>query len=361
MVGSRLFSIRRMGLAACGRARATGVTLVELLIAMTISLVIVIAASGVYLASGQAFTSVDSSSQMQDSARFATYILRRMVQQAGYEDFSEFSADFGRSQTVNAWSGQPTCVQADLCGFQNQVTTVAQIVAGSAGTSGTLAGPYYTDTLVAQFQGQSTFNLANAPPTPTAVADGTIIDCSGTPVPSNLVAPPTRAMSVLYVAINSQTGEPELGCSSRAADGSGRSFWQLVKGVEVFKVMYEVGNDLTGAPTTNGPDGTPDKFQWVRADQVAGLTLTKPAKSTASDAVNAWQNVVAVRFGLVLRGEPGTATTPTSAVTLYPLGQDLAVAGDPATTYVPPLDSRLRRVVTFTAHLRNRGSAFYSD
>ena len=347
---------------ATRRAKVAGVTLIELLIAMTISLVIIIAASGVYLLSGQAFTSVDSSSQLQDSGRFATYILRRMVQQAGYEDFSEFAADFGRSQSVTAWSGEPTCVQADLCGFNNTVMTVAQIVAGGAGTSGTLSGPYYTDTLVAQFQGQSTINTTVNPPAPTAVPDGTIIDCSGTAVPSNVVAPPTRAMSALFVEINAVTGEPELNCASRnPATGAGRTRWPLVKGVEVFKVMYEVGNDVTDVAGTGGPDGVPEKFQWVRADQVAALPITQPAKSTAPAAVNAWQNVVAVRFGLVLRGDLNTAPVPAAPVTLYPLGQDLAVATDPATTYVPPLDSRLRRVVTFTVHLRNRGSAFYRE
>ena len=360
----RLHSISRFGAAPNRRAMVTGVTLVELLIAMTISLVIVIAASGVYLLSGQAFTTVDSASQLQDSERFATYILRRMVQQAGYEDFSEFATDLGRSQSGAAGGGDPTCVQADLCGFQNRVMPVSEIIfSGGTGTTGTLsAGPYYTDTLVAQFQGQSTFNTALSPPAPTATADGTIIDCSGNPIPSNLVAPPTRAMSALYVEINSITGEPELNCASRdPSDGSGRPRWPLVKGVEVFKVMYEVGNDLTDSAGNNVPDGVADKFQWVRADQVATLPITKPAKSTVSDAVNAWQNVVAVRFGLVLRGNLGTATPPSAAVTLYPLGQDLAVSGDPATNYVPPIDSRLRRVVTFTVHLRNRGSAFYRE
>ena len=358
----RLHSISRFGAAPNRRAMVTGVTLVELLIAMTISLVIVIAASGVYLLSGQAFTTVDSASQLQDSERFATYILRRMVQQAGYEDFSEFATDSGRAQSGAAGGGDPTCVQADLCGFQNEAVPVAKIIAGTAGTTGTLSGPYYTDTLVAQFQGQSTFNTALSPPAPTSIADGTIIDCSGNPIPSALVPPPTRAMSALFVEIDSVTGEPELNCASRnPASGAGRPRWPIVKGVEVFKVMYEVGNDLTDSAGNNVPDGVADKFQWVRADQVATLPITKPAKSTVSAAVNAWQNVVAVRFGLVLRGDLGTATPPSAAVTLYPLGQDLAVSGDPATNYVPPIDSRLRRVVTFTVHLRNRGSAFYRE
>ena len=335
-----------------------GVTLIELLIAMVISLVVIGAASSVYLISNQSFTTVDSSSQLQDSARFATYILRRMVQQSGYEDFSDYAADAGRAKSNTAWAGEPTCVQADLCGYNNRVVPVASIISGGTGTTGTLAGPFYSDTLVAQFQGQSLVDSATKQPS--AIADGSIIDCSGTPVAGNTTSPPTRAMSALYVEINAVTGEPELYCSSRIfTTGAGRPRTPLVKGVEVFKVMYEVGNDTEGAPTTNAPDGTPDRFRWVSADQVAGLAITKPANSTTSPAVTAWQSVVAVRFGLVLRGDPGTATQPASAITYYPLGQDLANAADPATTYVAPIDSRLRRVVTFTVHLRNRNNAFF--
>ena len=343
---------------AARRHLARGVTLIELLIAMVISLVVIGAASSLYLISNQSFTTVDSSSQLQDSARFATYILRRMVQQSGYEDFSDYAADAGRAKSNMAWAGQPICVQSDLCGFNNSIVPVANIVAGTAGSNGTLPGPFYSDTLVVQFQGQSLTDPATKQPS--ATADGSIIDCSGTPVAGNTTVPPTRAMSALYVEINSVTDEPELYCSSRIfTTGAGRPRTPLVKGVEVFKVMYEVGNDVEGAPTTNAPDGTPDRFRWVSADQVAGLAITKPANSTTSPAVTAWQSVVAVRFGLVLRGDAGTASPPAAAVTYYPLGQDLANAADPATTYVAPIDSRLRRVVTFTVHLRNRNNAFF--
>lgn len=340
------------------RAVAAGFTLIELLIAMVITLIVVIAASSVYLISSQSFTTVDSSSQLQDSARFGTYILRRMTQQSGYEDYSEYAADFGRAKSVNAWAGEPTCVQTDLCGFENRVMPVASVISGGPGTSGTLPGPFYTDTLSVQFQGQSTINPATGEPT--ATPDGSIIDCSGTPIPSNVASPPTRAMSTLYVAINGITGEPELNCSSRdPVTGAGRPAWPLVKGVEVFKVMYQVGNDTDGS-ATGGPDGVPDRFRWVRASQVATLPITKPSGSTVADDVNAWQNVIAVRFGMVIRGDVGTAARPIAVTPLYPLGTDLAAAADPALTYLPPLDTRLRRVVTFTVHLRNRQNAFFS-
>lgn len=346
----------------CVRAVQRGVTLVELLIAMVISLVVIIAASSVYLISGQSFNTVDAGSQLQDSARFGTYILRRMVQQAGFEDYSEFAANQSRAKSASVASIDEVCVQTDVCGFNNRVVTVAQIKSGNAGTTGTLIGPFYTDTLAVQFQGQSPIVSDGAGGgTPkknadsTIMADGSMIDCSGNPYPASVTSPPDRAMSVLFVALR-VAGEPELYCTSKASDtGAGRAAVPLVRGVEVFKVMYEVGTDTDG-------DGTPDQFRWVRADQVKNLAIAvKPSDNAVSQEVFNWQNVVAVRFGMVVRGELGSATKvdiATGPKTLYPLGTDLSDAANPGSIYVPPNDTRLRRVVTFTTHIRNKSSAF---
>jgi type IV pilus assembly protein PilW len=332
------------------RLHQTGLTLVELLVAMVLSLVVVAAASAVYLVSSQSFTTVDASSQLQDSSRFANYILRRMIQQSGYEDYSASAAGTGRSQTKNWAAGTPVCVQSDICGFDNQVANVDAIVDATPPTLGILPGPFYTDTIAVQFQGQSGLSATGEL---TAIPDGSMIDCHGTGIPSSTVSPPVRGMSVLYVAINGVTGEPELNCSSRIlSTGKGRPAVPLVRGVEVFQVMYEVANrtDLNKEA---------DQFRWVRADQVATLPINNASGGKVSDAVNAWQSVVAVRFGMVIRSAPNAATIPTVAQTFFPLGQELATAGNPATTYVAPIDSRLRRVVTFTVHLRNKQNAHF--
>ncbi len=330
------------------RAYQSGVTLVELLIAMVLTIVVVAAASSVYLVSSQSFSTVDSSTQLQDSARFATYILRRMSQQSGYEDYSPFASQLNRATTLRPAPGAPVCSQSDICGFDNQVASVAAITSGTGVVTGTLPGGFYTDTLSVQFQGQS---LINASGELSATADRSMIDCSGDAIPSSTVSPPVRGISSLYIAINSVTSEPELNCSSRnLATGVVRTV-PLVKGVEVFQVMYEVGN-------RSDPDKSPDQYRWLRADQVATAPIANRTGGKVSDAVNAWQHVVAVRFGLVLRGEPGAVTN--TSQTLFPLGKELADPANPATTYVTPNDSRLRRVVTFTAHVRNRQDSFFS-
>jgi type IV pilus assembly protein PilW len=136
----------------------------------------------------------------------------------------------------------------------------------------------------------------------------------------------------------------------------------IVRGVESFQVLFEVGDDRTGLPPNAAgvslPNGVPETFRFVRADEVASLNLcNSQGTSRVSDTVNAWQSITAVRFGLVLRSEVGAREVPSAAETYFPLGESFASANDPGTIFVAPIDSRLRRVVTFTVSVRNRGGA----
>lgn len=56
-----------------------GLTLVELLVAMALSLLVVMAAVAALTYSRQGFRSVDASSQLRDNARFAESIMRRII------------------------------------------------------------------------------------------------------------------------------------------------------------------------------------------------------------------------------------------------------------------------------------------
>ena len=57
----------------------SGLSLVELLVAMAISTVIAIAAVSALIVSRQGFTTVDAASQLRDNARFATDLIQRLV------------------------------------------------------------------------------------------------------------------------------------------------------------------------------------------------------------------------------------------------------------------------------------------
>jgi type IV pilus assembly protein PilW len=65
------------------KRRSSGVTLVELMIAMTLSLVIVAAVGYVYLAGNQGYKVQDQASRMQEDARYIIQTITRDIQMAG--------------------------------------------------------------------------------------------------------------------------------------------------------------------------------------------------------------------------------------------------------------------------------------
>ena len=63
-----------------------GFTLVELMVALALSLLVVAASVSALLVSRQGFRSVDAASQLRDNARFATDFITRLSVQSGFKD-----------------------------------------------------------------------------------------------------------------------------------------------------------------------------------------------------------------------------------------------------------------------------------
>ena len=183
-------------------------------------------------------------------------------------------------------------------------------------------------------------------------SDGSMIDCLGEapPVTSELDG---GFFNILHVQASS-AGEPALMCT-RAAAGGGFEAQPLVQGVESFQVLYGVDNVVPNTAPTGATDSVPDRY--LRADQ---LTVTGNDAATYAN----WRRVRSLRIGMVLRSQPGSAVD-TASQTFYPLGTSRSSASgaigsafahatnDPGTVFTPPVDRRLRQVVTFTVHLRN--------
>ena len=66
-----------------------GLTMIELLIAMVISLLIVLAAVAALTVTQRGFSTVDSSSQLRDNIRFTTDLIQRLGVQGGFKDIKE--------------------------------------------------------------------------------------------------------------------------------------------------------------------------------------------------------------------------------------------------------------------------------
>lgn len=346
----------------------SGLTLIELLVAMALGMLIALAAAAALAVARQGFSNVDAASQLRDNGRFVQDLLQRLGAQAGFKSL-QYAAT---SKPVNTF-GVNSSPEPNVYGLNNASRTDANAWnAGTTRTSGTVG--YGSDILVLRYQNSSaTMGKGNADVDAAAAAaaaaesagttstvqgdegDQTMIDCSGQ---ASTIFPDDRdqrLLSILHVGAGSD-GEPSLMCTYIKADGSTASS-PLVKGVENFQVLYGVDGIAPGNTAALNPstaDSIPERY--LRADQ---LTI---ANNTAATYAN-WQRVRSMRIGMVLRGPLGSAVD-TSSQTFYPLGlakgaangtagSAFASTNDPGTTHTPTADSRLRQVVTFTIHLRN--------
>lgn len=295
-----------------------GLSLVELLVALAVSMVVVIAASAFFLASGQSRDTQESASILQDNARFATDIITRNIQQAGYQNYIWGSAGAGFRREV----APPTDGEPDLRGYNNSAAGTSTDHGLHDRSANRVNG---SDTLVLRFQGSGV-----------TTGDGSIIDCMGRPQPEPVSAG-DRVYSVFEVR-QSSGAEPELRCKYYSTSSGVGVFSSevVVRGVETLQFMYGVDTD---------GDTYVDK--WLNAKEVSPTSSTTP--------VDDWAKVKSVRVGMVLRSADRVAvaaTTGSSTSTLAPLGSNFTQNnGD--TLVVNSNDGRLRRVVTFTVNLRN--------
>jgi type IV pilus assembly protein PilW len=316
-----------------------GFTLVELLVAMTLGLLVTLAAATALLVSRQGFFAVDAASQLRDNARYAQDIIQRIGVQAGYRNV------YLMTGAGNA-SGLDANPAPSVYGINNSKRTTNSQAwdAGVAWASSDIGKN--SDILILRAQ------TSTASETSTA-ADGSMIDCLGTAptaVPTNR---DDRFVSILHVKVGTD-GEPSLMCS-REVSGGGFEAQPLIQGVEDFQVLYGVDGVSPGVAPTATVDSAPDRY--LRADQ---LTVTGNDVATYAN----WRRVRSLRIGMVLRSQPGSAVD-TDSQTLYPLGAIKGSAtgaigsgysnatNDPGSVFATPVDRRLRQVVTFTVHLRN--------
>lgn len=329
------------------RNASHGVTLVELLVAMAIGLLIVLAAVAVLTASRRGATTVDAASQLRDDARFSTSLIQRLVVQTGFEDMqwarAPYSDSIGKYEIQNGFSINDPDIKPNIFGYDNSTPSASDpLNAVTTRTAGSLG--YGSDILILQYQ--------TAAKDSGSVADDSMISCNGNAPTSVAIDRSDRISSILYVDISTTSGQPALMCKTRN-DATG--IWStvpLIDGVESFQVLYGVDNVTPNAVPTGHSDGLAKRY--LRASQ---LTVSGNGSATH---VN-WRRVNSLRIGLVLRGPPGSAQE-TSSQTLYPLGSpNLSSASDPGTTFTAN-DSRLRQTVTFTIHLRNcQNQGYQSD
>jgi type IV pilus assembly protein PilW len=298
------------------RARAGGMTLAELMVALAVGLGIVLMAGRLLLLANGAYAAQVESSAVDDGGRVAIDVVRRAVHQAGSVDIDTLAA--AAADTASA----------RLAGLDAR--TLARATPGITDPlPGAVNG---SDVLAVRFPG------AGAGP----AGDGSVVDCAGFPVAAG-----EEGWSIFYVARNAE-GEAELRCKYRGA-----AHWSadaLVSGVDGFQVLY-------GVDTDDPPDGVANRY--LSAAAVAALDDALAGSSEAEfNRRTHWKRVVAVRVGLLLHGSRPTRSEPGNVRhdLLGAAYAQAAGAGDPGSSLdearmSPDLRRRERRLFTFTVAL----------
>ena len=330
-------------------ARQTGMTLIELMVAMVIGLVVSLAAVTSLIVARKGFSTVDAASQLRDNGRYASDLVQRITLQTGFKDTLYVTGVPSQKDVSDDAAGT---IAANVTGFNNASFNTTDLT--SKGTSTPVNG---SDVLILRYQSAKLNSDPNS-----SVADGSMIDCSGnkvTTVPANRN---DRMVSVFYVAVGTD-GEPSLMCG-RSSNGLAPYTGQpIIQGVETFQVLYGVdGYTADSTAFTGTADSVPERY--LRADQIvigtgAGSTSTKATYDN-------WRRVRSIRIGMVVRG-PANSGQGTTTATLYPFGGSKSsssdavgsafspaiASNDPGAAFTPAADGRLRQAVTLTIHLRN--------
>jgi type IV pilus assembly protein PilW len=320
--------------------------MIELLVALVISMLISLAAISALIVTRQGFDTVDASSQLRDNARFASDLIQRIAVQTGFKDSFYAMATPTPDDIARDANG---LIAANITGFDNALFKITDLTSATP-RSARVVG-YGSDILILRYQSAK----LNSDPSSNA-ADESMIDCAGNPVRTAPSERDDRLVSVFHVAVGAD-GEPALMCSRSATGLAPYSTQPVISGVESFQVLYGV-DGFTSANTafTNTADSVPDKY--LRADQI--LVGGQADSKTTYDN---WRRVRSIRIGMVLRG-PLNSQQEKIAQTFYPFGlakqsangtpgSALSSANDVGTIFTSQADGRLRQVVTFTIHLRN--------
>lgn len=339
-------------------ARQRGLTLIELMVALVVGLMVILAAMSVFTATGRSSRTVDSAGQLRDDARFAAEIIQRLAVQTGFEDIGFVTRPYyGTPQAYKGGNGDaadPLTMQAPISGLSGKlpVADMPEIVAGGNSYNG-------SDTLVLRYQ------AVNRPGSE-GDADGSMMLCDGSTLGAGDGHSATfrnhRAISIFYVAADPNDGEPTLYCAytndESVAPGNGTP---LVKGVESFNVLYGVDNiEPETAADCRGSGGSSCETEHAKLVPNRYLTADDMivAGDTAATQTN-WRRVRALRIGLVLRTNdrirqadgsyrelPVQSGQAKAQQSITPLGKNFGAS-------YAVNDARLRRDYTFTINVRN--------
>ncbi len=271
--------------------RADGMTLVELMVAMTLGLLILAAVARLFASAHAGYAAQIGTAQAGESGRFALDVIGVALRQSAYAD------------------PPPGAVPDDIPPHLSGLDAKSLSKAGDGIANPLTAAVNGSDVLAVRFAG-----AGKAPH-----GDGTMLNCGGFGV-----AAQQEGWSIFYVA-RATDGSGELRCKYRS--GGGWSADALAEGVDGFQVLY-------GLDTDEPHDGVPNRY--VNASAIDALDnalilagATEAERRRERNRRSYWKRVVSVQVALLLRGAP-SGSGRTRSYDLFGPGYTAAAgAGDP--------------------------------
>lgn len=340
-----------------GRARQTGLSLIELMISMVIGLVILAGVTTIFVANNKTRLELEKTSRQIENGRYAMQLITEDLQMAGYlgsyvpsttaptltalpdpcsTDMATIDgARLLHVQGYDEGAGAPTCLSDVKSGTDILVVRRASTcVAGSTNCDAfAVNAPHLqvsgcsTDTKTYMIGGgasaaaaaTSTNGVANA-------AAGLTLKRVGCGSTADIL----RYRTHIYFIADNNIGSDGVPTLKRAELGDTMSIVPLVEGIDNMQFEYGVDTNADAAP--NAYTANPTTY-----NSCAG-----------NDCVRNWWNVMAVKVNVLARNtEPTTRYVDAKA---YTLGLD--AAGDP-NTFGPYSDAYKRHAYTGVVRLAN--------
>lgn len=347
----------------CATSKQKGLTLVELLIALTIGLFVVGAIGALYVNTRQGFTYANEVARIQETGRFALETISRDIRMAGYNGCSRSVIT---ANIINNGSSNPLLdITTPILGFEGGVSTLPSVLSSAGALSGTdaliLMGGSASGEMVVKSHDPA---LAQIETLGHSVKSGEMLmvtDCSKASVfqVSNIAAN--------YVEHN--TGGSPGNCSKFlgvTCPSSGASASYVYKPgsslMRVFSNAYFIADSVSNPGTrslfsmalegTGGVSTKRELLNNVENMQIAyGIdgdgNGTVDSYVTAS-GVSDWSKVISVKIALLVRSTGNHISTGSQPYTF------MTTAGSTNENLETPSDRIMRRVFSETAVARNR-------
>lgn len=221
-----------------------GFSLVELMIAMVLSLIAMGSVIGIFLSSKRVYSITETISNMQESARYSSQFIEREIRMAGYAS----GAEIGNLNKLSLFPASGSFAEGVVLSGMDNVTT-AGMKAGS-------------DVLDLRYGGN---------------ANGQVRDCQGNPVASTAIA------SVKLFISSNDALTCQVGTSAPVT---------LVEGIPDMQLTY--GIDINADRFANSYVAAGSVTDWTRVAEVR-IALTVDGSSTLSIDPRIVVSVAAVR------------------------------------------------------------------